>query len=512
MVITPADRTPLRDSLDDKEVSRESGYHKHDMEPDPTPVVTEAEQTALDRLVRKAVWQAREQVLKLKAEKRLISRHYDYPKLDQFESGQIKVNYGDGPINHGGAFKIGAHDRWFMSYDDVPALGELGQLAIDDANLRARLLAPGLEEMDEWRERWVRTGASRIPLEILDRLMNMKGDDFSEGDLCDAWAPRRNALLWDNLPVEIIVPIPLVRFDAPVPIELAPGMMLEPIPEGEQRARVPKQIWNGAANQCVVAAATHAVVIRGYELPGQGRMLLEYGRPSFYPLDKIELIFQALRIATSHPVGYAQTYMRPIDWAWHYTADLPPILQGSIARRYPAAFDDYGWLRPAEVVTRAEIDNAAIALIELQEGSRSLKLASRRFSGAALRADDDDVVLDLCIALEAALGDRQRTEMTYKLGMRTAAVVALARRDGAKSADVLRQVKRLYDWRSAVAHGSDQEKARQKFIEAAGSGNGIDAATSMLRLVLRQLVHTPELRKPETIDEKLVSTLAVPER
>jgi hypothetical protein len=481
------------------------------MQPEPTPAVTEAEQTALDRLVRDAVWQARERVLKLKAEERLISRHYDYPKLDQFESGQLKVNYGDGPINYGGAFKIGAADRWSVSYDDVPALGELGQLAIDDANLRARLLLPGLEEMDEWRERWVRTGASLIPLQILDRLMNTKGDDFSESDLGDAWAPQRNALLWDNLPVEIVVPIALVRFDAEAPIELAPGTMLEPIPEDEQRARVPRQIWDGAANQCVVAAATHAVRIRGYELPGRGRMLLEYGRPSFYPLDKIELAFQALRIATSYPVGYAQTYMRPVGWAWHYTADLPPIVQGSIARRYPPAFDDFGWLRPAEVVAKAEIDDAATALTELQDGSRSLKLASRRFSGAALRLDEDDVILDLCIALEAALGDRQRTEMTYKLGMRTAAVVALAGSDGAESSDVLRQVKRLYDWRSAVAHGSDQEKARQKFIEVAGGDSGIDAATSILRLVLRQLVRTPELREPATIDTKLVGGLAAPD-
>ena len=123
------------------------------MESDRLPVVTEAEQTALDRIVREAVLQARERVLTLKAEGRLISKHYDYPTLDRFESGQIRVNYGDGPINYDAAFKIGTSDRWSISHDDVPALGELGQLAIDDANLRARLLVPELEEMDEWRER-----------------------------------------------------------------------------------------------------------------------------------------------------------------------------------------------------------------------------------------------------------------------------------------------------------------------------------------------------------------------
>jgi hypothetical protein len=477
------------------------------MEAESQPTVSSDEQADLDRLVRDAVWQAREQVLRLKGERPLISKHYDYPELGQYDSGQITINFKDGPTNYAHVFKVGSADQWSVSYDEVPALGELGQLAIEDANLRARLLIPGVE-IDEWRERWIRIGASLVPLQILDRLMNTVGEEFSEGDFLDAWTPMRNALLWESLPVDIAIPVALVSFDLPVPFELAPGITLEPIPEDEQRARVPHHIFNGIASPNVVGAATHAVVLNYWKLPGQGRLALEYGEPSFYPLETIELVFQALRLATAHPLGYAQTYMRPRGWAWDYTADLPPIVRGSLARRYPPAFDSYGWLKEAKVITSEEIADAGAMLSGLQDASRSLKLASRRFSGAALRADEDDAILDLCIALEAALGDSQRSEMTYKLGMRTAAIISISGDGAGDHIEVLKQVKRLYDWRSAVAHGDDQERARRRYIEVAGGADGVDSATEMLRTVISQLIRRSDLREPETIDRLLVQGVA----
>ena len=398
-----------------------------------------------------------------------------------------------------------------MSFDEVPALGELGRLAVEDETLRARLLVPEVKKMDEWRERWVKLSAAGIPLQVLDRLMNTVGDGFTEDDFETAWEPVRNGLQWEKLPVEVVVPVCLTTFDLTDSVDLAEGTLLEPLPEGEQRARVPKTVWDAAAHDCVIAAATHAVTIRGCTVDGPGRMLLEYGRREFYPTDKIELAFEALRIATSVRVGYAQIYMRPIGWAWHYAADLPPVIQGSISRRYPPGFDDYGWLRAPELVTEAEVNDAAMNLAELlaagksrQAADKSFQLASRRFSSAALRTEEDDAILDLCIAIEAAVGDQDRSEMNYKLSLRTASILALAGERYSDPTVIMQRVKRLYDWRSAIVHGGDVEKARRKFLGENDQANGLDVATALARHVLRQLVRRSDLRDAGAIDAKLL--------
>jgi hypothetical protein len=187
---------------------------------------------------------------------------------------------------------------------------------------------------------------------------------------------------------------------------------------------------------------------------------------------------------------------------------MPPtcrrLFKGSVARRYPPGFDDYGWLRAPWTVTEAEMAASANTLVELQTCPKSLRLASRRLSSAALRVDEDDAVLDLCIALEAALGDQQRSEMTYKLGVRAAAVLGLEDPQQETPTTILQRVKRLYDWRSAIVHGADAAKARLKFAGEDVQMGGLEIATSLVRRVLRQLVQHPALRKAHAIDSGLL--------
>ena len=453
----------------------------------------------LDRLVRQAVEQMREPIRKLEAEERIIAYHSDYPSLSQFDSGQPQVTHGKGPINYTHVFKAGEADRWTASMDEIPALEELSELAIENAGLRSRFLVAGVE-LTKWRRDFIASGVTFVPLEILDRLMNTVGPEFTDADFEAAWVPMRNGLLWEKLPVEIVVPVCLTTFEVDAPVDLDSQTRLEPLADDEQRARMPTKIWFGSANDCVAGAATHAVSLRGFDFKGVNRMMADYGRPEFYPLERIESVFQALRIATAAQIGYAQIFMRPLDWIWHYSADLPPIIQGSIARRYPPAFDDYGWLQEAEVVSAEEIERAGIVLAYLRKAGKRQSLAARRFSSAALRSEEDDSILDLCIALEAALGDRQRGEMTYKLSLRSAAALSLEEEPATSPAEVMRKVKRLYDWRSAVVHGDDEEKPRRRFVGDDNSSEALPAAFSLLRRVLMQLVLKPELADAEKID------------
>lgn len=458
----------------------------------------------LGRLVSLAVEQIREPVRELEANDRIISRHSEYPKLGHFDSGQPKVTHSQGPIDYSHIFQLGEVDRWYASFDEVPAFKELADFALGDERLRARLLLPGVAEMNEVRERMLLIGAAQVPLEIFDRLMNTIGPEFSKEDLEAAWIPMRNGLLWTKLPLELVVPVCLTGFEAQGPVELDGETRLEPLADDEQRARVPKTIFFGAANDCVVAAATHAVCLSGCEFEGNQRMVAHYGSPDFYPLERIEQVFEALRMATSAPVGHAQIFMRPLGWAWDYEADLAPIIQGSIARRYPPDFDDYGWLREPQVVSEEELSDASLALGQLKSASKRRRLASRRLSSAALRHEEDDAVLDLCIALEAALGDRQRSEMTYKLSMRSAAVLSLEEGASAEQSEVLRQVKALYNWRSAIVHGDDVGKTKQKFVGERDEADALEIAASLLRDLLMTLVRHPELGDGEQIDTSIL--------
>lgn len=459
----------------------------------------------LDRLVLLAVEQIQAAVRPLEAEKRIISYHEDYPSLDRFKSGQPQVRHARGPIDYSSIFRLGDPGRWHASFDDVPAFQELADLALKDDRLRSRLFLPGAGEMNEIRKRMLLIGAAGIPLEIFDRLRAVVGPAFSGEDFEATWQPMRNGLLWEKLPLQLVIPVCLTTFDVEEPAELDDGTRIEPLPDDEQRARVPKTIFFGAANDCVVAAATHAVCIDGFDFEGDQRWVARYDRPEFYPLSDIERVFQALRIATPAPIGYAQIYMRPLGWAWDYKADLPPIVQGSIARRYPPHLDDYGWLRKAAVVTTEEVRRAGKVLRYLRDADRRQRLASRRFSSAALREEEEDAILDLCIALEAAVGDRQRGEMTYKLSLRTAALMSLEEPASETSATVMRRVKQLYNWRSKIVHGDeDIEKAREKFIGGGDTRAALPTAVSLLRRTLLQLVFHPEFGEVERIDAEVL--------
>jgi hypothetical protein len=453
----------------------------------------------LDRLVRLAVEQIREPVRELEEGDRIISRHYDYPKLGRFDSGQPKVNHGDGPIDYSDLFKFGEPERWYASFDQVPAFRELGEIAQRDRSLRARLLLPGVEEMTKARDRMLLIGSAQIPLEIFDRLMNTVGSEFTEEDVEAAWEPLRNGLLWERLPVELVIPVCLTTFAGSDRVVLDEQARLEPLSDEEQLARVPEKVWFGAANDCVVGAATHAVCLAGFEFEGDQRMTAHYGGPAFYPGEQIGLVFEALRIGSVAPLGYAQIFMRPLGWAWDYKADLAPIIQGSIARQYPPSFDDYGWLRKPQIVSEEEVSSASLALRHLRSANKRLRLASRRLSSAALRVAEEDAVLDLCIALEAALGDRQRSEMTYKLSMRAAALLA-ADRNKAAQWETVRRVKALYGWRSAIVHGDEVVKAREKFVGGGDGAAALEVATALVREVLMALVRHPEVGDSGQID------------
>jgi hypothetical protein len=212
----------------------------------------------------------------------------------------------------------------------------------------------------------------------------------------------------------------------------------------------------------------------------------------------------ALRAATGIDTGYAQIFMRPLGWAWDYRADLPEVISGALIRRYPDKFDRHWWQRDdLPTVQKVQLDDAAAIYQALAKNPRRLALAASRLSAAVLREDETDSILDLCIGLEALLGDESGSETTYKLGLRTAAVMALGE-NPPDPGTVARDIKRIYNYRSSVAHGRDPGKSKT-LSGGPDSQPTVDAARDYLASAIRLLATRPELAEsPTAVDATLI--------
>lgn len=283
-------------------------------------------------------------------------------------------------------------------------------------------------------------------------------------------------------------------------------IVLERLSEEEQLARAPESHSIAAVPEPLAGAATHAFVLTGWEINNGNRFALRTDDASLYPREQIETCFEALRLASDVQTGYAQIYMRPKGWAWvgAWTAHLPPVIPGPLVRRYPPRFDNFGWLRKPRTVDQDQARAVSDVFGELASAPPQLRLAGRRLSDAMLRDREDDTVVDLCIALEAALGEQDPTEITHKLALRTAAVAARSGESDETAGDTFSSVKRIYRYRSKVVHGGDPAKDR---LLPRGDGPGVpivEVVERYVRIVLLELLRKPELRDPSSLDQRLI--------
>lgn len=461
----------------------------------------------LGALVRAAVDEARDRVRELRDSDRLIHSHYRFPKLERFPSGWPKVTHDAGPIDYTAHFKLGGDSRWTVRLDEMPTMLALGAYVKEHPRLVRALVPRELEALEREDDRFIFIPAAHLALDVLDRLLHTVGDEYEDEDFDAAWRPLEAGTFGDALSADVLVPVALTSFDASSAVELTDSVWLEPIDDAMQLARAPQSIWNAAAHSCVVEAATHAIVLRDQRLPEGPAMTLRWDLPAIYPQERVDLVFDALRVVTGVDTGYAQMCLRPVGWTSHYTADLPPMLEGTFLRRYPPHFDDYGWLRaPHDAIGEDALAEVGAAVEALESAERNLRLAARRLSGASLRDDEDDAIVDLCIGLEAALGDSTGTEMTYKLAIRAAAIIA-GEQPVSNTSNVARQVKLLYDLRSKIVHGGDPSKARRKLVGAASGDDPVRVARSLLRPALHRLLQRPELRQAEDVDAWILGKL-----
>ncbi len=331
------------------------------------------------------------------------------PRVDQFPSGWPNLSAPspfptqDGPVDLSALFALEKDTLHPIAYSDVPALDALVAYVLGRDDLLEILALPPSQETDETnkddvRRRFLVHEAADLALSLLDRAaaLGAEGDD----NLLAAYCERERSLLLTELPAELVVPLPLAHLNLEETLVVSDRIRVERMQDSIQAVRAQSTSAVDTVPEPVVSAATHMIVVSGVSVHNRPRWQRVWrGRTEGLPFEEVDLVCEALRIVTERPIGYAQVLLRPLGWADSWTHDLPPLMLVATLRRYPAAFDDYAWLRPALPIDADALRQLPAVFAGIAEAAPRVRLASRRLSSASLRSEPGSAVDLACGSL-----------------------------------------------------------------------------------------------------------------
>jgi Apea-like HEPN len=270
-------------------------------------------------------------------------------------------------------------------------------------------------------------------------------------------------------------------------------------------------LTGGSANDCVVGAATHALGFQNWYIQNDSQWIRDNNLGSAENfrevIERVDHFFAALRAVSGVQTGYCQLLIRPGGWCDSGRASLPQVDIIPL-RTYPDHFEHYGWLRTPPVLDAAACAEAGklyTALVTLNKNE--LLVASRRLNQALLRSSEQDSILDVAIGLETLLvEDGAKGEINHKLAMRLGALCKMRPFEDYQASEVFGLCKKLYEFRSAVAHGS-RDMSKKRVIKVRDTKDPIEAVvigTSLLRYVIRFLAEKPEFLVARNLDMTLL--------
>ncbi len=417
--------------------------------------------------------------------KQLDKRSY-YPRFEGSASTYRSVStssFGSGATRYTSAFGLEAKEYVtpYVAYETLSDFNKLVNHVCSRSGLKEFLGHPDVNTAKprEMQERWFLISVADLPLELVERHIACVGWEFDEEFFQARYCEMEQWWLDRELPVELLIPIIAVSFE-PDAVELGDGCRIERMSDGVQLMRWPGHVLT-PEQRALLPCATHALVISNRVLVGPSALgWLAYvgGEPE---PEIPERFFEALAVVQSVPSGYMQAVYRPVGWAPGYTGDLPVIVLGQMLDRYPRVLKE-GLTEPSAILTKNDCVRLAQVFGKLRSADQSVQLSSRRLRSALLRTDQKDEIIDLCIGLESLVGDMSPGDTTYKLAVRTAAI--LASKGYPISQQVFSGIKRVYGYRSALVHGK-ADASKKSITEFLGERM---PARVIARLLLQQLL------------------------
>jgi hypothetical protein len=434
-----------------------------------------------------------------------IGGHHDYPSMSTLDSGfphftEAGFFNGNAPRDYLGTMTAGGIAGALLGRQpdkDSAPRGEAFRNFIATSRLGERL----------------RHGDS-IPVWFLDsmlddaveRYLHLYGQGPIDSRRRDQIIrPMLRGVLAKVLPLRLIVPIALTHFEL-ARFALSDSSYIVRLPRPLQLARSRLTNRGTGAVSMVVGAATHAFVSKGWTIEGDTvwEVRESVSHISANVRNAIDDFFASLRLATGYSTGYAQVVWAPVNWTLNYFCDLPPVY-GATIRQYPSNLDEWGWVGERPKVTKSQLlDVRRIYRAVAANQSQAIAIGLKRLNSALTRDDAADALLDATIGLEVLLGDSENQALSYKLRLRAGALAMLPG-STRKSVDVFRDVKRVYEARSAIVHGLSRKgtkKAEEPEDQRYSSERELAAA--LLRFVLDVLLENPTYQSPAKIDELLL--------
>lgn len=384
-----------------------------------------------------------------------------------------------------------------FTYDDIPGMTALKKYVTSTEAVLERVMpqnAAGTLPAD-LAASLMDTTIVLFPNSIYDRATAL-GLEMTEPAVAELYVQREKSWLAPTLEYQLVVPLLLTDFDiGDDGLQVDDVTFIERLTDDDLR-RI-SEVDRFTVMTPLADAAKWALVV---DMPpmeniGKGRML--FTRDSPIDTRGVEAVCEAIRIVSLARPGWARVFRRPRDWARHWEDHLPNLNHVFTARRYPSSFEDGGWLKEHTGVTAEEAAQLPAVAAALKTANAQAKLASRRLSMALLRDTPDDQLIDACIGLEALLGQKG-AEISYRVSVRAAALLASKTDESRNPELTFKLVRKVYDRRSELVHGSTTGK--HTMVQPAEDGPEFSTHSVAVWLV-REVLHERLVRTDWSVED-----------
>jgi len=437
-------------------------------------------------------------------EKKIIQPKYDkYPSLKYKSNGMPEFSL----YNPNSPYKINDLFRGWGGKCDIQLKNFESYLELENylLNHKEHILST-FPETFEKSEKYSFLLISVIE-EILERyyLLNISKTE-NEILLTEIYTPFENYIYAENLHFDIAIPILFIGFDQDE-FQINEDIIVRKIKDEHQIARYDIKSYTPAITDAIISSATHEVVFKNYFLK-KGNKFFDnrLADEKAFPLERFEMFFNSIKVTTNINSGFAQILVYPHNWVDFYKSDMATV-KGLSLKKYPNYFDDYFWNNDTFPIINKD-EGVKIAKVYnnlLKNENNKIQIANRRLRLSYLRDNDEDSILDIIIALETLLSDNDKGELTHKLALRTAKLLSY-HNSNYNALQIFNAVKKIYDFRSAVVHGSSKidSKREIKLHSEAEPIKTISLANDYLREVLGILVENPIYLDSKEIDKLLL--------
>lgn len=443
-------------------------------------------------------------VNKSSSENKFIFSHHEFPKFDDpFPNGMPSIStfYIDGPKDYSSLFK--PHDEeHFYNYTKTPSFQKLALfLSSHVETFKKHIFFQSFKNDIDFIEHGYGFIEYNI-FRVFDSYMHqIHSNSFDEKIFKETIRPFFNKIFSETLKLNVAVPILMIHFDKEI-IPINENVQIRKMTEKELLSSYKVGPYSDTYEVFAVSCATHILELMNYSLPNVPMFSwFALDHKEAYPLEEINKWFVAFRIITKLETGYGQVLSYPVGWGCR-AGNLMEVHGDKILNFNYKIITNSMWNKPLPTVNSEQLKSVSLLYnFLIKTSNNSMNIAVRRLNLSYLRESDEDAIIDLVIAIEALVCNNDHGEITHKVSTRTALILSTLPDCQYTTIEVYSIVKKLYDFRSKVVHGSAKiDNSKLIKIKANITKDPISVATELLQNLILAISKKPEFLETAKID------------